>query len=214
MNDPLLDFASIENLLASAAPAPPMPGIGVGYPDTPTPGMTPLPYQHLGPVRAPNPIVPVPDYANQPAPGKPLAPSDLGLFAQLIRKTESGHNYQAKNPNTSASGAYQYVNKTWGNYGGYPEARLAPRHVQDAKFAEDAIQKLHRYNGDPFKMIADHMLPAQANKPWLWSHPSTIMVHGRPQHIPPVAEYIRKVIRNSPWESQFEQYLKSQAGAQ
>lgn len=48
------------------------------------------------------------------------------------------NGYNAKNRRSSASGAYQFVNKTWrtmsarAGHGGYPTARSAPPAVQDA----------------------------------------------------------------------------------
>lgn len=210
--DDLLQFSSIDNLLRTALtpPAPVAPVMPTRtVPSDMGPGMSTLPVTGPGPgIAAPAPALP-----NKPSAPIQITPQHLGLFGDLIRKTESDGNYQAKNPHTSASGAYQYVNGTWNNFGGYPEARLAPKAVQDAKFNQDALQKLRKYNGDPFRMIADHMLPAQANKPWLWDKPSVVMHRGKPIQVPPVADYVRKVLRGSPWAGQFEQYLKAQ-GAQ
>jgi hypothetical protein len=206
MNDPLLEFVSTDNILRTAQQAS-IPRFNYpASPNVPAPQILPRPM--LGPV-TPTPVE-QPVFQAPYTTGTRITDKELPIFTHLIRQTESSHNYRAKNKHTSASGAYQYVNGTWGNYGGYPEARLAPKHVQDAKFNEDAIRKLRKFNGDPFKMIADHMLPAQANKPHLWSKPSVIMVRGKPVHIPPVADYIQKVIRGSPWEGQFQQYLKAQ----
>ena len=59
-------------------------------------------------------------------------------FLACVRAHESGGNYQAKNPNSTASGAYQFLNSTWrtmsarAGHGGYPTARSAPPWVQDA----------------------------------------------------------------------------------
>lgn len=203
--DPLLDFASLPNIQRVAAQSLNQPQLSF-IPQTPAGYANPMP-----PMPGPLTPEPAPLFQAPYLPNK-VRPNDLGLFANLIRQTESHHNYQAKNPTTSASGAYQYINKTWNNYGGYPEARLAPKAVQDAKFNEDAIGKLNKYAGDPFKMIADHMLPAQANKPWLWNKPSTVVIHGKIINIPPVATYVRKVIQGSPWAGQFDQYLKAQGG--
>lgn len=61
-----------------------------------------------------------------------------GGFLACVRRHESGGNYQAQNPTSTASGAYQYLRSTWltmsarAGHGGYPTARSAPPWVQDA----------------------------------------------------------------------------------
>lgn len=48
---------------------------------------------------------------------------------------ESGGNYKAENPTSTASGAYQIIDGTWNGFGGYRHAADAPRNVQDLKAA-------------------------------------------------------------------------------
>lgn len=72
-------------------------------------------------------------------------------IAATIRVRESGGNYTAKNPGSSASGAYQFIDPTWNNltrrYGigtQYGSAYLAPASVQDqvAKlYIQDILQR-------------------------------------------------------------------------
>lgn len=46
---------------------------------------------------------------------------------------ESGGNIRAKNPSSSASGKWQFLDSTWQGYGGYPRAMDAPEDVQDGR---------------------------------------------------------------------------------
>ncbi|WP_169316254.1 transglycosylase family protein [Mobilicoccus pelagius] len=52
---------------------------------------------------------------------------------------ESGDDYRAQNPRSSASGAYQMIDSTWRGLSaskGYPRAKHAPKSVQDAAARE------------------------------------------------------------------------------
>ena len=65
-------------------------------------------------------------------------------FAGKLRSIESKGDYKAEAPTGSASGAYQAIDSTWNNYGGYSRAKDAPKEVQDKWFKEvqmPAIQK-------------------------------------------------------------------------
>jgi len=131
----------------------------------------------------------------------------VGLLRDALKRVESGGNYQAKNPVTSASGAYQYTNGTWGGYGGYAQARYAPQHIQDARANEDLVLSLRKFNGDPFAVIANHMLPKQAKQPWLWTQPSFLKQGNKTIRIPPVIDYVRKVVKGTPYENELNAYM-------
>lgn len=64
----------------------------------------------------------------------PSSKVSLSGVAACIAKYESGGNPRAENPNSSASGLYQFIDGTWNNYGGYRRAKDAPVSVQTAKF--------------------------------------------------------------------------------
>jgi hypothetical protein len=73
-----------------------------------------------------------------------MAASSVADLAAIVKRFESGGDYGAQNPHTTASGAYQFINPTWRSYAGqigvdtgqYPTAGSAPPEVQDAVFAQ------------------------------------------------------------------------------
>ena len=73
---------------------------------------------------------------------------DLQRILATIRTLESGGDYAAQAAGSTASGAYQFIDSSWANYGGYSRAWLAPPHVQDAKAAEHVTAILQRHHGD------------------------------------------------------------------
>jgi len=77
-----------------------------------------------------------------------FAGGDVAAILATIRGRESGGDYRAQAPRSTASGAYQFINGTWDDYGGYARARDAPLEVQDAKAAEEVRRILDRYGGD------------------------------------------------------------------
>jgi hypothetical protein len=60
---------------------------------------------------------------------------DHELPPESVKRCESGGNYQAQNSGSSASGAWQIIDGTWGGYGGYEHAKDAPPELQDEKAA-------------------------------------------------------------------------------
>lgn len=73
--------------------------------------------------------------------------TSLDDFMGAIRQVESGGNY-GHPPNASgASGAYQFIDSTWGHFGGYQSAYQAPPDVQDAR-ARQLMQAYYDQFGD------------------------------------------------------------------
>lgn len=74
-------------------------------------------------------------------------PKWIRELGACIRQHESHHNYRAKNPVSTAAGAYQFINATWrGNAKWvdgaeqYRTAGSAPAHVQDKVFIHSIRQ--------------------------------------------------------------------------
>lgn len=142
-----------------------------------------------------------------------IQPSDVGvnsidptvqsMVTNLLKSKESGGNYQAVNPKSSASGAYQYTDGTWNGYGGYSKAALAPAAIQDQKFEQDVAHRLAAYGNDPYKAIVAHYLPALANQPDKWAQP--FKVGGRV--VKPALTYLKYVVGGSPLEAGLADYL-------
>lgn len=74
--------------------------------------------------------------AAAPAPSAGSGRCGGNLPPCYIMNRESGGNIRAKNPSSTASGKWQFLNSTWAGYGGYAEAWMAPESVQDAKAAQ------------------------------------------------------------------------------
>lgn len=152
----------------------------------------------------------------QPAPSDSMAPvvgkqMSLEQLQQIQMKGESGgqkNPYQALNrekKGNTASGAYQVTDARWNNYGGYKSALLAPREVQDRWYREDGMRRLAKYGGDPFKMLADHYLPALANNPARWNE----VMRFKNGTVEPVSVYLSKVVRGTQLEKPLQAYLQS-----
>jgi hypothetical protein len=76
-----------------------------------------------------------------------LSGGSLDNVLAAIRQLESGGNYTARARGSTASGAYQFIDSTWGRYDGYPQAWMAPPAVQDAKATEHATAILNANDG-------------------------------------------------------------------
>lgn len=83
--------------------------------------------------------------APQPAP-RAGGPSGGWAIPEHIVMCESGGNYRAENPTSSASGAYQIIDSSWNNYGGYSHASDAPPSVQDERAAQIWAGGASRHN--------------------------------------------------------------------
>ena len=99
--------------------------------------------------------------------GVPTGP--IAVVLETIRNLESGGNYQAHAAGSTASGAYQFLDSTWGGYGGYQHAADAPPSVQDAKAAEHVNDILNAHDQDvttvPIVWYVGHV-PATSSSEW------------------------------------------------
>lgn len=120
-----------------------------------------------------------------------LSVGDTNMAAVLatIRQVESGGNYKAKAPRSSASGAYQFTDATWGGHGGYQRAVNAPPAVQDERAINHVTNILNTTGGDvtligpiwyightpsadewdrvPFRSAGNVLTPRQYQTKWL-----------------------------------------------
>lgn len=103
----------------------------------------------LGPL-TPGPSIKVPGRGVSSSASKPLSSGNESLdrFMAALRDVESSGNYRAvgvPTPWGTAKGAYQYLDGTWDNYGGYASADLAPPEIQDQKAREDMQRYYDEY---------------------------------------------------------------------
>lgn len=109
-----------------------------------------------------------------------------------IRKYESNDNYQAQNPEGSASGAYQYTDDTWNNYDGKKHAKEASPEVQDRRMMQDLRARDKLYHGDIEMIIAAHYYPKWAGDKSKWD--TKVPVKGGI----PLRLYINRVLNKWP----------------
>jgi hypothetical protein len=117
----------------------------------------------------------------------------MGLTIEAVmyglKMHESGGDYTAQNRDTTASGAYQYLDSTWGNYGGYARAKYAPRSVQDERVRRDLTASWARF-GDWEKCLCNHFYPPWANDKSKWN------LHPTPNN-PTVWSFVNDVMRRA-----------------
>lgn len=94
-------------------------------------------------------------------------PRELNDILVTIRLVESGNNYAIGKNRGGASGAYQYIDSTWGNYKGFPSAYLAPPWVQDEKALADVKAILATWHGDVSMVPVIWYYPKAAREPAL-----------------------------------------------
>jgi cell wall-associated NlpC family hydrolase len=110
----------------------------------------------------------------------------VDAYLAALRRVESSNNYRARSSISTASGAYQYIDSTWANYGGYAHAWQAPAAVQDARAKADALARFRAY-GNWEQVAAAHLYPAWAGNRAKWNQ-----APGRGN--PTVAQYVAKVM--------------------
>lgn len=125
----------------------------------------------------------------------------IDKFLYGLRMHESRGDYTAENGGTrgangpndsSASGAYQYIDSTWGNYRGYKYAAAAPPAIQDERARQDASRLYSRYGN--WRMVAAAHFQGEG---WLKrnSDPSKWDSAGnRSGGNPPVSMYVKSVL--------------------
>jgi hypothetical protein len=67
----------------------------------------------------------------------PLPDSMIPPVMRRVRECESRGDYRAQNPVSTASGAWQYLDSTWGGHRGFARAMDAPPRVQDLRAIRD-----------------------------------------------------------------------------
>jgi hypothetical protein len=225
--------------MPSPAPMPAATPMGP-YANPQAPGFTPAvtmqtPVAHAPPYsQQPNRMIGG-DFANvasNEAPPKPmgLGQNGFGIHPDVghtdvadyllprVRSVESSNNYQAQHvdyPKVTASGAYGYIDKTWNHFQGYPRAKDAPPEVQDARMHQDLLQQLQRFQGDPFKTMANHYYPATAHDPSQWGKPladryGKPLVDSKGRPLETTLQYLNRVLP----PERVQKYLSTVTGLQ
>jgi murein DD-endopeptidase MepM/ murein hydrolase activator NlpD len=134
----------------------------------------------------------------------------IEVIVATIRQLESGGDYQARARGSTASGAYQFLDSTWADYGGYPSAWLAPPDVQDAKASDQVAEILNGHGGDvtavpvvwylghlpdasspewdtvPAPAAGNTLTPRQYQTRWMAAYQANLATSGDPESAPPL----------------------------
>jgi hypothetical protein len=104
----------------------------------------------------------------------PYSCGNIAVILDTIRTLESGGNYQAKAPGSTASGAYQYIDATWQTWARrtlgpaairYPTARSAPVGIQDQVAAANVADILEQHDNNVAVVPLIWYLPAALDDP-------------------------------------------------
>ncbi len=93
--------------------------------------------------------------------------AEIDDFMAAIRSVESGGNYQAVGPRTKygfATGAYQFLDSTWGGHGGFKSAKDAPSSVQDERARQLMSTYFNQFGRWDLVAVAWHGGPGAAAK--------------------------------------------------
>ncbi len=115
---------------ASTTDQPPGPSSTVAPPTLPPTAAPPATEPQAAPPPPPAVTVPPVTAGGAGVASEGMPGQDVTLEA--IARCESGGDYEAENPTSTASGKYQVLDSTWDGYGGYERASDAPPEVQEA----------------------------------------------------------------------------------
>lgn len=74
-------------------------------------------------------------------------PENMDDLSARVAMRESNGEFSAKNPYSSAHGAFQYTHSTWGGHGGFDSADQAPPEMQYNRFVTDMAGAIKRNGG-------------------------------------------------------------------
>ena len=84
------------------------------------------------------------------------APQNIDDMMARVAMRESMGDSKAHNPNSTASGLFQYIKPTWAGHGGFEHAADAPPEMQYNRMLADLAGSLKRNNGDVPRSLLDH----------------------------------------------------------